>query len=185
MDRNRRSDAGERSAGPEAAMALHFGATADDVIELIHVYPHHGRSPQTGGALVHQRCEPAPVAVPASRFVSFACHDEVSCSELASSSGRLSSGHVDQTNRMTDRHSEVQTDPISFDNGKLPVTIGGRKAELSIVRRCPTRGAARSYRPELRRLRTVSSATCCQLTLPGCRCHSTMSPWTNAVSICA
>ncbi len=45
---------------------------------------------------------------------------------------RLTIGHANPTDPVTFGNSEVQTDPISFDNDKLSVTIGGHKAELSI-----------------------------------------------------
>jgi hypothetical protein len=45
---------------------------------------------------------------------------------------RLNIGHANPTDIVTFGNIEVQTDPISFDNGKLPVTIVGRKAKLSI-----------------------------------------------------
>src|SRR5579872_1662170 len=42
---------------------------------------------------------------------------------------RLDSGHANPTDPVTFGNMEVQTDPISFNNDKLPVAISGRKAE--------------------------------------------------------
>ncbi len=44
----------------------------------------------------------------------------------------LDIGHANPTDPVTFGNMEVHTDPISFDDSKLPITIGGRKAQLRI-----------------------------------------------------
>src|SRR6266581_5928054 len=45
---------------------------------------------------------------------------------------RLNIGHANPTDPVTEGKSEVQSDPVTFDNGKPLVVIGGHKAKLSI-----------------------------------------------------
>jgi len=45
---------------------------------------------------------------------------------------RLDSGDANPTDPVTVGNMEMQTDPISFDDGKLPGMRGGRKAQLRI-----------------------------------------------------